>query len=283
MEISQEIFEHFCPVALSSDNGIFNSVSDSIAMRKTFITEVTGNDIYDDISGICSSGYSPTDQPEDNMQRVARKVVRYICVAALADAVPHLDLVLTDTGFGVVSNANVAPASSERVERLLSQLTRLRDDNLDAVISSLRNIDGWSESEYASRWIPSIFWNGDHARLFGRPSATRSTLDELAPQITDAESWLKEVLSPEFYWEMCLSERSPETPELNREAVWLARNCVVAHVNNLGSLERHKRVMLRFIEAFPDNFGTYIASSAYRANHFEPYENKKDDSCFFFG
>lgn len=35
----------------------------------------------------------------------------------------------------------------------------------------------------------------------------------------------------------------------------------------------------RYLECFPE----YEASSAYKANHFTPYENKLHDSCYFFG
>ena len=44
---------------------------------------------------------------------------------AMLRAVPSLDLVLTPNGFGIVSNQNVAPASRERVSRLIASLIAL--------------------------------------------------------------------------------------------------------------------------------------------------------------
>ena len=38
---------------------------------------------------------------------------------AMLHAIPQLDLILTPNGFGIVSNQNIAPASKERIERLL--------------------------------------------------------------------------------------------------------------------------------------------------------------------
>ena len=34
---------------------------------------------------------------------------------------------------------------------------------------------------------------------------------------------------------------------------------------------------------YADNLSTYKSSSKYEADHFTPYENKQDDSCYFFG
>lgn len=43
---------------------------------------------------------------------------------AMRHAVPQLDLILTPNGFGIVSNQNIAPASKERIERLLLSLSK---------------------------------------------------------------------------------------------------------------------------------------------------------------
>ena len=45
-------------------------------------------------------------------------------------AVPSLDLVLTPNGFGIVSNSNIAPASKERIERLIAAIETQRDNVL---------------------------------------------------------------------------------------------------------------------------------------------------------
>lgn len=56
---------------------------------------------------------------------------------AFARAIPSLDLVLTPNGFGIVSNNNLAPASADRVNRLLSSLHTNRDWLLDQLLSLL--------------------------------------------------------------------------------------------------------------------------------------------------
>ena len=57
---------------------------------------------------------------EEEGAETAGNLCRRIVVAdALLRAVPSLDLVLTPNGFGIVSNQNIAPASKDRVDRLL--------------------------------------------------------------------------------------------------------------------------------------------------------------------
>lgn len=38
-----------------------------------------------------------------------------------------------------------------------------------------------------------------------------------------------------------------------------------------------------FLNRYADDLPTYKSSSKYEADQFTPYENKRDDSCYFFG
>ena len=57
-----------------------------------------------------------------------------VCQIAACDAflraIPHLDVILTPSGFGIVSNSNIAPASRERVERLMASLLEHRSSRI---------------------------------------------------------------------------------------------------------------------------------------------------------
>ena len=79
------------------------------------------------------------------------KLLHYARMAMVAEAmlhaVPQLDLVLTPNGFGVVSNTNIAPASKERVERLLLSLEKMRDDTLAVLLPLLTQDVAWATSD----------------------------------------------------------------------------------------------------------------------------------------
>ena len=64
-------------------------------------------------------------------------------------AVPSLDLVLTPNGFGIVSNQNVAPASRERVSRLIASLETSRDNAIEQLVTYLFR---WAE------WRDGVLW-----------------------------------------------------------------------------------------------------------------------------
>lgn len=81
------------------------------------------------------------------------------CVAcdAMRRAIPSLDLILTPNGFGVVQNANVVPASKERVERLIESMQIRRDTALNTIIKMLMREEGWQDSEQRQWFAEGIF------------------------------------------------------------------------------------------------------------------------------
>ena len=106
------------------------------------------------------------------------KLLYYARMAVVAEsmlhAVPQLDLVLTPNGFGVLSNTNIAPASKERVERLLLSLEKMRDDTLAVLLPLLTQDVAWATSDpclffeqtlYPWLDLPRKLGNTEHAWL----------------------------------------------------------------------------------------------------------------------
>ena len=79
---------------------------------------------------------------------------------AMLHAVPQLDLILTPNGFGIVSNQNIAPASKERIERLLLALEKIRDDALQTIQPLLIEASHWVASDqyyfFARTMFPTL-------------------------------------------------------------------------------------------------------------------------------
>ena len=86
----------------------------------------------------------PTRDANNKLLHYARMAV---VAEAMLHAVPQLDLVLTPNGFGVVSNTNIAPASKERVERLLLSLEKMCDDTLAVLLPLLTQEVAWATSD----------------------------------------------------------------------------------------------------------------------------------------
>jgi hypothetical protein len=78
--------------------------------------------------------------------------------------------VLTPTGFGIVSNGNIAPASAERVARLSESLLLLRDTLIDQLLSHLCQNATWRETPQAAYFSASLFPSLELSRLAGHTS-----------------------------------------------------------------------------------------------------------------
>lgn len=76
---------------------------------------------------------------------------------AMLHAVPQLDLILTPNGFGIVSTSNIAPASKERIERLLASLEKLRDDALAIILAMLPDAHHWTSSSQYDYFAATMF------------------------------------------------------------------------------------------------------------------------------
>ena len=80
-----------------------------------------------------------------------------IASEAMCRAVPSLDLVLTPNGYGVVNNANVAPASKERVLRLQASLRDARDRAMELLLLKELRSEDWPNTAQG-QWLRSSFF-----------------------------------------------------------------------------------------------------------------------------
>ncbi len=77
--------------------------------------------------------------------RLLKMCQRVIAVEAFLKSIPEMDLVLTDAGFGVISNQDVAPASKERIANLTAGLQAKLDEAKDRLVTYLLNSDTYSD------------------------------------------------------------------------------------------------------------------------------------------
>ena len=82
---------------------------------------------------------------------------RVLATDAFLRAVPSLDLVLTPNGFGVVSNNTIAPASKDRVERLLTSLENSRDFAIDQLLHELLAQSEWRTTPQGRFFLSTLF------------------------------------------------------------------------------------------------------------------------------
>ena len=109
---------------------------------------------------------------------------------AMLHAIPQLDLVLTPNGFGIVSNSNVAPASKERVERLLASLEKMRDDTLQVLLPLLAAEPTWATSDPCQYFQSVLYPWLDLPRQLGSTDHAWARFQELHSRMVEIEQRL---------------------------------------------------------------------------------------------
>lgn len=280
MKITYKDFVGVCPSAMAPDTSVFDSLAVYIASTEKSAREVVSPPIYDGLDAVENDLQNPD---YDRLVQLKNAVIRCICASAYLMAIPQLDLVLTPTGFGVVSNQNVAPASAERVRELSREMRRLGMSSLDEIIDLLRHFDGWHDTSCGSTFIQSLFWRAEHVRHFGLPNPTRDDLKERMPDILDAQIQIGNIISPELVMALIRAEGTASATAMQQAVITMCRAFTVAWCRHDGSWRQHARTLLSAVENALDDFPEYRDSQTYKANHFKRYKNAQDDPCFFFG
>ena len=117
---------------------------------------------------------------------------------AMMRAVPSLDLVLTPNGFGIVSNSNVAPASRDRVVRLINSLEASRDLAIEQMLQYLFQNERWFATSKRRWFTATLFPNIDLANLCGITEKRWANYLALRLKAVEVEQRIaEEYISPE--------------------------------------------------------------------------------------
>lgn len=110
-----------------------------------------------------------TLEDTDTLRSTTTQVVVY---EAFRRALPHLDIVLTPNGFGIVSNNTIAPASKERIERLMGTLINNRDAAIAQLLNTVSQQSDWLSTSQAEFFRATMFPNITLAERFPRSSSS---------------------------------------------------------------------------------------------------------------
>lgn len=88
---------------------------------------------------------------------------KVIVFKAFADAVPSLDVILSPAGFAVINTDGRAPASKERVERLIASLLSTVDANVLPFIINLLKYADYRSTRMGQYWLGTFMYGLDDA------------------------------------------------------------------------------------------------------------------------
>lgn len=214
---------------------------------------------------------------ESDDARLLKMCQRVIAVEAFLKSIPEMDLVLTDSGFGVISNQDVAPASKERVASLTAGLQAKLDEAKDRLVTYLlasdKYADDWRGTEQFTRLSDGLiltFAEFKDVAVYNpiTKEAYPHTWEEFlrlngamnVALTSDAASYI----SLEYAEELLEKIRDGETIVPNEKKVLRSIKIGIAAISlgdrNLGIREIIKACA--FMKANEADFPTYINSSA---------------------
>lgn len=271
IQISKDDFEQSILAATSSHSEVFESVEPHF--KESYLR------LCQQILG--EVGEAAMETSDD----LREAVIKAVCLDAFLGVVRHLDLVLTPTGFGVVANNEVTPASSSRVEALIEQCRVAFISSQQTVLTLLCNVPGWGKTLQAKQGIQTIVWSFDAYRfLTGETSMTSKEWASKLAAMQEADATIRKLVSDEQMDDIMSQVRCERKSnwEENEVRLMLMR-CMIMLANGMLSAYSNERArLLSYLDRNLDKFPLYANSSAYKANHFKEFNNEKSKPAFVF-
>lgn len=141
INLTEEVIKNYIPNILTEVEGeipLAKKLAPYIKSAKQWLeTEYLGHD----------------DFLRDSHNDLALKI---IVNKAFADAIPSLDLIITPSGMAVINTDNMAPASKERVERLVASLRDYVRANVWSLLDICFTYEDWRRSERGQYFCASF-------------------------------------------------------------------------------------------------------------------------------
>lgn len=222
----------------------------------------------------------------DTLMPLAEKIIVH---KAFADAIPSLDLSLSPAGFAVISTEGRAPASKERVERLISSLNSFVDSNVAVLIVELLRRDDWIESPKGQWWgatfIPDLteaYRFREHCPLIDTYRSMRSIAMRFEQEAAEY------IIGDETLDHL---RRSQFSSDKYKDIISMIRNAelryISAHIRDKDNRcpDRHEvwhlmRPVIARLNYYPDLKQMWDDEMTGRF-HIEPFKNDKKGGYFF--
>lgn len=272
LTITKQDFEKAVPAAREPKGKIFDVMEDAINYEVANIE----NQVLGEVGAQAVEA--------DTHSALAQTVKRLACIRAFLNEMRGLDLVLTATGFGVVSTQDTAPASKMRVDALEGQLRRQERLLLGTLLDRLFRVEGWNRQPQRQWQVQTLFFNLQQLEQWaGINHPKPEDWDTNYPTVMAADAFLRKHISNAYMDELIAQMTGHSLSSQNIHIVILCQQYIGACIaqNNRLKEETYMRLINR-LEADLSLYPTYAGSEAYRLNHFTPYENHAEDSAFHF-
>lgn len=229
-----------------------------------------------------------TEEADDNAAKA--EACRVMTCDALMHAIPALDVVLTPNGFGVVSNQNIAPASKDRVQRLIDSIEMQRDDAIMHLMKYLRSNRLWLESQIFRIWSKTLLPDIAITTQLGIRDHQFSAYLSLMPRIIQIEAMLAaEFISPElldhlhkYQFGIGFATMSPAEKAGRAYVLTHLRTEIVSQLGGAPLNRTFMNDLVQMIRSEPDLFPQWRDSATAQLFTPDVFENKKKANGYFF-
>jgi hypothetical protein len=292
MILTLDEYKKYLPLqTITNYNATITETHETRALYKWFV-KYLGSELVEAISG------------ESFPVALLAKIKPALANLAYFEALPFLNLVLTGSGFGVVSNPNMAPASTDRVKALAAGLLEAAHNFLDEMLIYLEaNTETYTTWNQCSLNPGSLIPDAETFDSKLKINNSRIAFITLIPHIREVEVLqIGNVISDEFMQELILGSdanvkpliqsacaywawermmgQQTEQKEKFRDSDYIhsAKKLLYQKTNPVMALKNGEAYMLKAIEYLNKNLTTY---TTYYDNAYEaPYENSAENGFF---
>lgn len=272
-EITKEVFEANVPAAKMPERNtsVYGRMQESISVAyKELVQEVIGEGYVNLI---------------DTDAALKGECIREVCLNAFIRTCRSLDLVLTATGFGVVSTESTAPASKSRVDALIEEMGVKRLLARNEIVRRMTRAEGWGTSAQAKNCIPTLFWSPMQLEKYTTMSLTTENWQKAKGRATTASEMLSDEISMEYMEELLVKLRKNDMDNADIIVMYKGVRFMAEYISH-DEMTLACKAMLRNIvevmETYKESYPTYMQSRLYARRHAEKYQNRKEDPTFFF-
>jgi hypothetical protein len=283
----------FLPVPLTLNIDNISPFLDDVISK--YILPYLGQDLIDILE--------LEEYPEDrsaNIEKLLIIVRKPLVRFAILLGTDQLDLKLTDSGFVVMHNQNLTPASSDRVSKFKTNIEQSAWDGIENLLRYLEkneeDFPEWEEAEaHPNNWTTLIrscnefqkYVDIKHSRLtFFQYLNTIENIEllKIEPAISKA---LIDVIRNEIIANEISDKTKLILPYIKRAlANFTAAEMMPESTMRFDNIANHFLTkVIQVMDANPENYPKYISSTSYSANKtsYNTYENTENKPLFVFG
>lgn len=273
--VTKEVFETYVPAAKMPErnSSVYNRLQQQFVAAYAMVIRTL-------VSPQCEAVLDTND-------RLKNLAIPLVCIGAFVRTCRSLDLVLTATGFGIVSTESTAPASKSRVDALVEELSLKELDLIDEMIQELMTVEGWGQTEQAQMRVATFFYRPQQLRSMTTLKFTTDNWQLALGRATTASALLRNEISDEYMDELLQKTR---TASLDNADLIVVGKCLAFMADFISMYDLRGGMpnelllqqVVQQLECYSESYPTYVSSRLYAKRHAERYQNKREDPTFFF-